>query len=153
MLTVQQRELIIKLKQDGKNQQHIAELIGCSQAAVSKWISKNKSGRTLETLPRSGRPTKLSNTNLKKLRAKLIVEVKKVNDKFCSLNTKQLASIIKKEVNREYSIRHVERIMHKLGFSLITPRSQHIKHDQKKVDEFRDMLKKNSDRNTWILLS
>jgi predicted transcriptional regulator len=59
MLTKQQRELIIRLKED-KNQQQIANLLGCSQAAVSKWISRHNSGRTLETLPRSGRPTKLT---------------------------------------------------------------------------------------------
>jgi transposase len=151
MLTKQQREIIIKLKQDGKGQQQIAHLIGCSQAAVSKWISRHKSGRTLETLPRSGRPTRLSSARLRKLRSKLLSEIKKENEKFCSLSTKQLAEIIKKDVNRDYSIRHVERIMHKLGFSLITPRSRHIKHNQKKADQFRDDFKKNFGRNIWVL--
>jgi transposase len=151
MLTKQQRELIIKLKQDGKGQQQIAHLIGCSQAAVSKWISKHKVGRTLDTLPRSGRPTKLNPSNLKNLRSKLLDGVKSANKKYCSLNTKQLAGIIKKEIGKDYSIRHVERIMHKLGFSLITPRSMHIRHDQGKVDKFRDDFKKNSGRSIWIL--
>lgn len=153
MLTKQQRELIIKLKQDGKKQQQISLLIGCSQAAVSKWIFKHKAGRTLETLPRSGRPTKLNALNLKKLRSKLLAEVKSANKKYCSINTKQLAAIIKKEVGSAYSLRHVERILHKLGFSLITPRSMHIRHDQEKVDKFRDEFKKNSGRNTWVLSS
>ena len=153
MLTKQQRELIIKLKQDGNGQQQISRMIGCSQAAVSKWISKHRAGRTLETLPRSGRPTKLSKARLDKLRTKLIVEVKRANKKYCSLDTKQLSSIIKSEVGQSYSLRHVERIMHKLGFSLIKPRSKHIKHDQKKVDEFRAEFKKNFSRNTWILSS
>jgi len=153
MLTKTEREMIIKLKHDGKNQQQIAHLLGCSQAAVSKWISKYKSGRTLETLPRSGRPTKLNKEILRKLRSKLVKEVKKVNEKYCSLNTKQLAGIIKQEIGEDYTPRHVERIMHKMGFSLITPRSQHIKHDQNKVDEFRDEFKKNFKRNTWVLSS
>lgn len=153
MLTKQQREMIIKLKQDGKKQQQIANFLDCSQAAVSKWLSKHKSGRTLETLPRSGRPTKLTKDKLKKLKNKLLLEVKNANRKFCSLNTKQLSNIIKKEVGKAYSIRHVERIMHKLGFSLITPRARHIKHDQNKVDEFKDMFKKNFSRSTWVLSS
>ena len=153
MLTKQQREMIIKLKNDGKKQQQIAQLIGCSQAAVSKWISKFERGRTLETLPRSGRPTKLTPAKLDKLKNKLLHEIKNANDKYCSLNTKQLSDIIKKEIGKEYSIRHVERTMHKLGFSLITPRTTHIKHDQKKVDEFKDMFKKNFSKNTWVLSS
>ena len=153
MLTKQQREIIIKLKHDGKKQQEIAGIIGCSQAAVSKWISRYDSGRTLETLPRSGRPTKLNKAKLKKLRSKLLSEVKRVNKKYCSLNTKQLSGIIKKEVGREYSIRHVERIMHKLGFSLIKPQKKHIKQDPKKVEEFRVEFKKNLSRNIWVLSS
>lgn len=151
MLTKQQREIIIKLKEDGKKQQQIAQLLGCSQAAVSKWISKYQSGRTLATLPRSGRPTKLTKGRLTKLRSKLLSGIKAANKKYCSLNTKQLSNIIKTEVGKEYSLRHVERIMHKLGFSLIKPRSSHIRHDQKKVDAFRDEFKKNFDRNTWIM--
>lgn len=153
MLNKQQRELIIKLKHDGKRQQQIAQLIGCSQAAVSKWISNHKAGRTLETLPRSGRPTKLTKNKLKKLRSNLLTEVKVANKKYCSLNTKQLGEIIKKDVGKNYSIRHVERIMHKLGFSLIKPRPNHIKHNQKKVEKFRDEFKKNFRGNIWILSS
>lgn len=153
MLTKQQREFILRLREEGKKQQQIANLVGCSQVSVSKWISKYKSGRTLETLPRSGRPTKLKSSMLKKLRIKILKEVKKANEKFCSLSTKQLSEIIKKEVGKEYSLRHVERTMHKLGFSLITPRSQHIKHDSNKVEEFRAEFKKNFKRNTWIMSS
>ncbi len=152
MLTKQQREIIIKLNNEGETQQHIADLLGCSQATVSKWITKYKSGRrTLDTLPRSGRPTKLTEDKLKSLKAKILHDIKKANETYCSLNTKQLGDIIKKEVKITYSMRHVERIMHKLGFSLIKPRSEHIKHDQKKVNEFRDMFKKNFKRNTWVL--
>lgn len=153
MLNKQQRELIIKLERDGKKQQQIAGLIGCSQAAVSKWISKYERGRTLDTLPRSGRPTKLTSLRLKKLRKKLLGEVKKANKRYCSLNTKQLGSIIKKEVGTQYSMRHIERIMHKLGFSLIKPRPKHIKQDPKKVAEFKEEFKKNSSRDIWAISS
>lgn len=153
MLNKQQRELIIKLKHYGKKQQQIAQLIGCSQAAVSKWISRHESGRTLDTLPRSGRPTKLTASSIKKLKNKLLNEVRSANKRFCSLSTKQLGSIIKKEIGRQYSMRHVERIMHKLGFSLIKPRPKHIKQDPKKVAEFKEGFKKNSKRNTWVLSS
>lgn len=153
MLTKQQREFIIRLKQDGKKQQQIAHMLGCSQAAVSKWIRNHNRGRTLETLHRSGRPTKLTKNKINYLKNKLLFEIKKANKKFCSLNTKQLSEIIKEEVGQEYSLRHVERTMHRLGFSLIKPRTTHIKHDQKKVDEFREMFKKNFSKNTWVLSS
>jgi len=153
MLNKQQRELIIRLNHDGKKQQQIADLIGCSQAAVSKWISGYESGRTLDTLPRSGRPTKLTAYCIKKLKRKLLNEIRSANKRFCSLSTKQLGNIIKKEIGKQYSMRHVERIMHKLGFSLIKPRPKHIKQDPKKVAEFKEEFKKNSSRSTWVLSS
>jgi len=153
VLTLKERELIIRWDAEGKRQERIADLLGCSQATVSRWISKHKSGRTLKTLPRSGRPTELSKKNLEKLKIKIIHEVKKANEKFCSLNTKQLSKIIEEEVGKKYSTRHVERIMHKLGFSLIKPRPKHIKQDPEIVAQFRDEFKKNFKRGTWIMSS
>jgi len=153
MLTKQQRELIIKLKQDGKTQQRIADLLGCSQAAVSKWIFRHKSGRTFETLPRSGRPTKLQQPMLKKLQKKLSIKVKQANKQYCSLNTKELAEVIEEETGKKYSLRHVGRIMHKLGFSLIKPRPGHIRQDPDKIRAFREEFKKNSSRSIWVMSS
>lgn len=153
MLTQQQRELIVRLDQDGKKQQQIAKLIGCSQATVSKWISKYKSGRTLATLPRSGRPSKLTDAVLTKLKRRLLRAIRAANEHYCSLSTKELGEIIKKEIGVQYSLRHIERIMHRLGFSLIKPRPKHIKQDPEKVAQFKVEFKKNSNRNTWVLSS
>ena len=151
MLTVKEREIILKLNDEGKKQGYIAGVIGCSQVTVSKWISRYKSGRTLETLPRSGRPTKLKPATLKKLRTKLLHEIKQVNESYGSLSTKQMSDIIKKEIGTTYSLRHVERIMHKLGFSLIKPRQKHIRQDPAKIKAFRDEFKKNSKRGMWVI--
>ena len=151
MLNINERELIIKLSQQGKNQQEIAELIGCSQPTVCLWIQRQKKGFSLKSLPRSGRPTLLTKKNLAKLKQKITTEVKEANKNYCSLNTKQLSNIIQQETGKEYTTRHVERIMHKLDFSRITPRPQHIKNDPAKVAEFRAEFKKNSTRNTWIM--
>ncbi len=151
MVSIKEREIIVKLHQQGKNQQEIADLVGCSQPTVHKWIMRFKEGKTLHTLPRSGRPTKLTKQNLAKIRKKILTDIKKANEKYCSVSTKQVKDLIHAEIGDIYSLRHVERIMHKLGFSLITPRPQHLKHDQKKVDAFRDEFKKNSNRNIWVM--
>ena len=77
-------------------------------------------------------------------------DARKENAKFCSINTKQFAQKINTKTNKKYSQRHIRRILHKLEFSRITPRSQHIKNDPEKVAEFREEFKKNSNKNTWI---
>jgi len=151
MLHKTQRELIIKLSKQKKKQQEIAQIIGCSQCAVSKWIQKSKNRKSLENLPKSGRPTKLNPDNLTRLKQIFQTTIKNKNDAFGSVTTKELREMIQKEIGELYSIRHIERLMHKLNFSLITPRTMHIKHDQKAVDAFRDEFKKKLSRNIWIM--
>ena len=151
MISKKEREIIIKMYQKGKNQQEIADLIGCSQPTIHKWIVRFKRGKTLNNLPRSGRPTKLTKKALSKLKDKMLTKIKSANSKYCSVSTKQMKKLVHQEIGEDYSIRHIERIMHKLGFSLITPRPQHLRHDQEKVDKFRDEFKKNSKQNMWIM--
>ncbi|MFH0752672.1 MAG: winged helix-turn-helix domain-containing protein [archaeon] len=151
MISIKERELIVKLHEQGKNQQEIASLLGCSQPTVHKWLLRFKRGRTLHTLPRSGRPTKLSKENLSQLKDKILVKIRSANSEYCSVSTKQVKKIVHQEVGEDYSMRHIERIMHRLGFSLITPRPQHLRHDQEKVDNFRDEFKKKLRRSMWVM--
>jgi len=151
MINLQTRELVLKWTKDGKTQQQIADLIGCNQSAVSRLIVKYKKTGDVKNLPRSGRPTPLTKNTLTKLKATFRKEARTANKKFCSVNTKQFSQIIENETNKKYSSRHVERILHKLDFSRITPRSQHIKNNPKKVEEFRQEFKKNEKQNIWVM--
>ena len=151
MLSIKERELIVNLHNKGKKQEEISDLLGCSQPTVHRWIKNSNTRRTLETLPRSGRPTKLTKKTLVRLKEKILSNIKQANKEYCSVSTKEVKSLINKEIGEIYSLRHVERIMHKIGFSLIKPRPQHLKHDQKKVDKFRDEFKKNSNRSIWAM--
>jgi len=151
MISIKERKLILKWDNKGKTQQEIAELLSCHQTSVSRFLRKYKEKGIIKDLPRSGRPTKLTKENLAQLKSKILSKIRSANNEFCSVSTKQIGKIIHQEVGEIYSLRHLERIMHKLGFSLITPRPQHIRHDQKKVDKFRDEFKKNSSRNMWAM--
>lgn len=151
MINLQTRELVLKWTKQGKKQQQIAALVGCHQSAVSRLIAKHKKTGSVKNMPRSGRPTPLTENSLKKLKKEFTRQAKEANKKFCSINVKQFSKIIEKEANKKYSTRHVERILHKLDFSRITPRPQHIKNDPKKIKEFRHEFKKNSNQNMWIM--
>ena len=153
MLSLTERELIVKLHEAGKKQQEIAALIGCVQSAVNRWIQRSKVTDSLASRPRSGRPTKLKGKILERVKKKILTKIKCANTKYSSVSTKQLSVIIYQEIGETYSMRHVERIMHKLGFSLITPRPEHLRHDKEKVSAFRDEFKKNSCRNMWVMTS
>ena len=151
MIPIQTRELVLKWNNEGKTQQQIADLVGCNQSAVSRLIVKYHKTGKVKNLPRSGRPTPLTNTTLKKLKKEFVKEAREANKNFCSISTKQFSEIITKKSKKKYSLRHVERILHKLDFSRITPRPQHIKNDPKKVKEFRTEFKKNLKQNIWIM--
>ena len=150
MLNLIQREMIVILSKQ-KTQQEIADIVGCSQPTVNFWLRQEKKGRTLSTLPRSGRPTSLTKEVLERLKKDLTHDAREANKKFCSINTKQFIKKINAVTNNNYSSRHIRRILHKLNFSRITPRSQHIKNDPIKVAEFRDAFKKNLKTSIWIM--
>ena len=69
------------------------------------------------------------------------------NKNYCSIDVKQFSQIIEKETDKKYSTRHVERVLHKLDFSLITPRPQHIKKfgflEEKRQEEHSSGAQKN----------
>lgn len=151
MINLQTRELILKWKKEGKTQQQISDLVGCNQSSISRLIVKHNKTGSIKNMPRSGRPTPLTKKTLAKLKTEFKKEARSANKNFCSIDVKQFSQIIKKETNKQFSTRHVERILHKLDFSRITPRSQHIKNDPKKVEEFRSDFKKNSKNSIWIM--
>ena len=149
MLTIKERKLILQWNHKGKTQQEIAELLDCHQSSVSRVLEKHKCKGIVANLPRSGRPTKITKAVLTKLRNKITGMIKKVNKNFCAISTKQVAEVVEQEVGKTYSHRHVERLLHKMNFSLVTPRPKHVRHDQKKVDTFREEFKKNFRRSMW----
>lgn len=151
MISIKERKLILQWDEKGKTQQEIAELLNCHQTSISRFLNKYKRKGIVENLPRSGRPTKLTKKTLSHLKDKILTKIRNANNEFCSVNTKEVKKIVHREIGKDYSMRHIERIMHKLGFSLITPRPQHIRHEQKKVDQFRDEFKKNFNQSMWIM--
>jgi|TARA_Y100000310_G_C20490016_1_gene718727 transposase len=149
MLTIKERKLILQWNHEGKTQQEIAELLDCHQSSVSRLLEKQRRRGIVRNLPRSGRPTKLSKTVLTRLRYKIAQMIKKANKNFCAVSTKQVAEVVEQEVGKTYSHRHVERLLHKMDFSLVTPRPKHVRHDQRKVDAFREEFKKNFKGSMW----
>ena len=151
MINLQTRELVLKWTNQGKTQQEIADLAGCNQSAISRLIAKYKKTGSIKNRFRSGRPTPLTRETLALLREDFVNKARAANKNFCSIDTKKFSELVQKKTGNNYTTRHVERILHRLDFSRITPRSQHIKNDPAKVAAFRDEFKKNSKQNTWVM--
>ena len=150
---IKERELIIKLYNEGRKQEQIASILGFSQSKVSFWILRYIKDGSLANKPRSGRPSNFSEEKLSLIKSKIVKKVVSRNMKYSSCNSKELRDIISKEINKPISMRHARRILHKIGFSLITPRSKHVKNDPVKVAEFRREFKKNLNQSFWVIHS
>lgn len=143
-----ERELIIKLHKEKNSTYQIARILGVSQTKASFWIRRHDKTGSLEDKPRSGRPTPLNNEVLRSIAEAIKSQLVQAKGK-TGATSKEVLALIESQINKKYTLRHAERILHKTGFSLITPRVSHIRKDEKAQQKFREEFKKNLNRNTW----
>lgn len=145
---LKERELILKLAKEKKTCRYIADILGISKSKVSYWINRHKKTGSLLDKPKSGRPTPLTKQNLEEIKTSLRNKVLAM--KSPKISSKEVLALIEQKAKKKYTIRHAERVMHKIGLSLITPRVSHIKKDEKAQEKFRDKFKKNLSRHIWV---
>jgi len=144
---IKERELIIKLAKDKKTCREIASLLGVSKSKVSYWIVRYTKTNSLEDKPKSGRPTLLTNERLADISEKIKSKLKEQKIK-AGFSSKEVLDIFEEETGKRYTLRHARRLLHKMGFSLITPRVSHIKKDKDAQNKFREDFIKRFKWNT-----
>jgi transposase len=119
-ITVEEREKIIKHKQNNENEADIARWLFVSESSVTKlWALYRKTGAYLPNYENCGRPSKLSETQI----AQIKMEIKKTPDL-------TLLELIEK-FSLPISESGLSRMFKKLGFSFKKRRSmQMAKNDQ-----------------------
>lgn len=146
---IKERELIIKLYKEKRSTYEIASILGVSQTKASFWVRRYKKTGSLENLPRSGRPTPLTKEKLNSI--KDMIKSKVLESKKAGISSKEVLELIEHKATRKYTLRHTQRLLHKIGLSLITPRVSHIRKDGKAQQKFREEFKKNLNRNIWVI--
>ena len=144
-----ERELIVELYDKKKSTYQIADILGISQTKASFWIRRYIKTGSLENKPRSGRPTPLTKEELKSLA--YAIKSKVLEPKRTGISSKEVLQLVEAKIKRKYTLRHAQRLLHKMGFSLITPRVSHIRKDEKAQNNFRREFKKNFDKNMWAI--
>lgn len=146
-----ERELIIKLHKEKKKVREIAQILGLSKSKVHFWIQRNRISKSLDDKPKSGRPTPLNAKALKSIAKSIENKLISPKNNKAGISTKEVKQLIKNKTKKKYCVRHVERIMHKMGLSLITPRTSHIRKDENAKEKFKVEFKKNLSRNIWTI--
>ena len=142
---VKERLLMIIHIKEGWVSREVAKIIRKSHVAVAYWVNRfNKEGiEGLKNRPKSGRPTKIAKDKIELLWNDIRRQPKEFGYKQQFWSTKLLKIHIREKYGKSYSDRHVQRIFHKLGFSLIKPRQRHIKANKAEEIAFKQSFKKN----------
>ena len=146
-----ERELIVKLSNEKRTTREIADILGISKSKSAFWVKRFRDTKSLNDKRRNGRPTPLTKDKLDSIRSQIRLQV--TEPKKAGISSKEVLEIIEHKTKRKYTLRHTQRLLHKIGMSLITPRVNHIRKDEKAQNKFREEFKKNSNRNMWVIQS
>ena len=127
---VRERLLMMVWLNKGKTTYDVADLLSCPQSKVAYWKGKfEREGlEGLRTKPQPGKPSALSNDQVKCIKNKLESQQ--------YWQTIWVSEMIYKETGQKYTKRHITRLLHVWGFSKIVPRKEHRLADKKSQETF-----------------
>ena len=122
-----------------------AEIFGLSRNGVVKWIRKaNRAGlAAVEDSPRPGRPTRLDEQLLKELDQVLAKSPREVGLPRTRWDGVVVVEYLKRVHRIDIHVRHAQRLIRKLGYSLRQPIYRFVQASEQGVDQFHETLKKN----------
>jgi transposase len=128
----------VYLASKGLNCPEIMKIIGAGRRTVQQWVQKyNNSGiKGLQDKPRPGQPTKLPK-GLQRILCKRIDAGPTEQDGLCVFNGPAIQHILEREFGVLYSLRAVQKLLHRLGYSYISPRPKHKKADPQAQEDFK----------------
>ena len=126
------------LARKGRTCPEIVDITGAKRRTIQQWISRYNRGGIEELLDksRSGRPALLSTTSEKQL-ARRIEAGPTQADGVSVFTGPAVGALVKREFGILYSLRGIERLLGRLGFSYLAPRPRHEKADPQTQEEFK----------------
>lgn len=132
---------VVELHKEGKTQIEISNLVDCSQAWVSKILTRYKregeAGLSVKGKAK-GAPSKLSELQFSELPKLLKEGALKHGFPTDNWTRERIASLILDKFSVSYHPAHISRLMQKLGFSLQKPQSKSYRKDEKAAKKWKD---------------
>jgi len=138
--TVRDRLRGIFLLMNGYTRGDVTQLLGVTTRTVQRWKKKYATSgyEGLQTKLITGRNTVLSEEDMKKL--------KELLQKKEYWTTKEIRVLIKTEFDREFTLRHIPRILRKLGMTYSKP----YVNDYQRPEDAEEILKKDYRARLWM---
>lgn len=116
---VRERILMNVYTIQGEVSRAVAARLQCDQKLVLYWINRyEKEGlEGLKTKPKSGKPRDISRRQEEKIK-----KIVTMHDSANPWTTKRIAELIFQETGVHYAQRHVQRMLHRWGLTLLVPR-------------------------------
>lgn len=135
---VRQRLRAMKFISLGQTIPQVAKRMDIAERPLRKWLNRfNKRGPSgLCDAPRSGQPPKINTKQIEKFKRRIRQGVTE-QDNVCSLRGKDLQQILQKEFKAQYSLGGTYFLLHRLGFSCLSPRPQHPQADIEAQETFK----------------
>ena len=129
----------MQLLKSGKNQSQVATELGVSPAAVSQWVKAARLGgqAALEAKPISGRPTKLSDAQLRSL-ARMLSEGPLKHGFPTELWTLQrVAVLVRRKFGVTYDQSGIWHVLRRLNWTQQKPERQARERDEQSIQAWR----------------
>jgi transposase len=128
----------VLLALEGKEAVEIAGSLGRSRRSVQDWAYAYRDGgvEAVQPKPRPGRSPKLPRDREAELMARLGAGPR-ASDGVCTLRGRDVVAILEREFGVRYSLGGAYDLLHRLGYSCLSPRPLHERADPAAVEHFK----------------
>lgn len=139
-------QIILHLR-EGYAQREVSTMMHVSTGKVPFWKKRFESEGFESLYDKEGRGRKadLSEDELSMLASTLADGYLMDNGYTRPFKTKDVVNFISHHFQRDYSVRHIRRILLMMGLRLKVPRPRHKKRNQENVNQFKQEFKKNKE--------
>ena len=129
----------VMLALEGRGAPAIARALGRCRRAVQDWVYAYRDGGIDQLLAgkSTGQPTKLRRDQEARFRTRLEAGPTEA-DGVCTLRGKDVVRILESEFQASYTLDGAYALLHRLGYSCLTPRPRHEKNDPVAAQQFKD---------------
>ena len=128
----------VLLALEGEEAIAIAKATGRARRSVQEWVYAYRDGGIDGLIPRkqTGKPTRLTAEQEARLKARLDAGPV-AQDGVCTLRGKDIVRILETEFGVKHTIGSIYGVLHRLGYSCLSPRPQHEKNDPAAIEQFK----------------
>jgi transposase len=128
----------VLLALEGEDAVAIAKATGRARRSVQEWVYAYRDCGIDALIPKkqTGKPPRLTAEQETQLKARLDAGPA-AEDGVCALRGKDVVRILKEEFGVKHTIGSIYGVLHRLGYSCLSPRPQHEKNDPAAIEQFK----------------